>query len=552
MESFYGEADGVFTSTSAPRGESRAWSVENWGESISGRSESRCTACRELSGEIEAAEQFPYAETAFCESGEISPEQWSGADTANNFAESGAQSFSNEDAEAAFWTEQGLEYPEASYAGEVYEIGEHERFDSEFIEPSRFSADETSLEWTQYAEPERETPADCFKSRGDEPKFKVYPGATAEGMAEPYKTADPKIYGVTLLDYKVNDHSLRPAHEQALQALIAKIAADERAGLFSQSGGWQIDINGFASKTGNIDHNKTLSYWRANVAARALECLAAQAGLPPRRVSIKDVVGHGFEDDAIQNLEDPRRRRIQLSVHPPVVNKPEKPRTSNKFRICIEKLDPEVHFLPLPKFVPPQIRAVTEIMGYAKVTARYRIYDRELNSAQTYLYVGKGVVIQVPLDRVIPKKVKDKIPKSLWNLLGKVLGSIVPGGKDHGRGCTNFDVNVHRTADPIRNPPPVVEVRSFGGATDLAIPAPGLGGVQIGFKNSIFRYNGKATYSPNPLEIDWPRNLATRLVILTEGSATQVAATSREAGAEESSAGWLESNELMPAVAPYV
>jgi outer membrane protein OmpA-like peptidoglycan-associated protein len=507
MESFYSEADEIFAREYTPPSDvRRSFSAESWGEVIGSAIpeavEQQCQCPGKCSGEIDRSERY-FESPGF-----------------GSFDESSAGAPQSEAAfeaafEAASWTEQGLEYPERE---------EHEE----------------STELAQYFGPDLEAPADCYKLRGDEPKFAIYPGATSDGIAEPFKTPDPTNYGVTLLDYKVNDYSLRAAHQQALQALIAKIAADERSGLFSASGGWQISIDGFASKTGNFEHNRTLSHWRAWVAARALECLAAQAGLPPNRVVVMDIVGKGYEDDALANVEDPRRRRIQVSVHPPVARQPEKPRSSDKFKVCIEQLDFKVYPLPLPKSIPPHIRIAAEILAYAKVTARYRIYDRELGSSALYAYAGKGVSIQLPVDRMIPKVVKDYIPKPLWDLLGKFLASITPGGRNPKRGCAEFDVNVHRVPDPKRDKPNVVEVRSFGGATDLVIPSPGLGGVQIGFKNSIFRNNAKAQYKPNPLEIDWPRKLAARAVILTEGTATRVTSTPAREASEEVSDEWTE------------
>jgi outer membrane protein OmpA-like peptidoglycan-associated protein len=437
------------------------------------------------------------------------------------------EEFADEDY-ASEWGMTATESLGSELSEGYWEVSESEDFD-----PSHEAVLSSSME---------QEGAACCGTRGDEPKFAVYPGATAEGLAEPYNTNDPTKYGTVLWDYKVNDYTLRPAHSAALRALVTKIAADDRAGTFSASGGWVIGIDGFASRTGDFNHNKSLSYWRATVAARCLECLAAQAGLPPNRVSIGSIEGKGYEDTAAANVEDPRGRRIVVTVKPPGAKSPSvKPRTSNKFTICILDLKNEIYKVPLPKQAPGLLKAAVGIIGYAKTTARYRITDRELGRAQTYLYVGKGVVIDVPVDKIIPKKAKDVLPKPLWDLLGKVLGNTVPGGRKPGRECAPFDVFPSRTADPIRNPPAVIDVQSFGGATDMAVPAPGLGGVQIGFKNTTFRYNAKATYRPNPLEIDTARNLTTRVVILTDGTSRMVAAGSKEAEFGEAATVWHES-----------
>lgn len=367
------------------------------------------------------------------------------------------------------------------------------------------------------------TPGQCCGLRGDEPKFPIGNAATPNGVAESFIDPDPRIYGFQLWDYKINDYALRPRHKEALQSLIARIAADDRSGKFSESGGWSVTLDGHASKTGSAAHNDTLSYWRMAVAARCVECLAAKAGLPARRVVIDDKSrGHGYLE-AISNLEDPRRRLVRVTVHPPGVKPPPPRPPSDRFNICFQSITPKVVPLPIPELL--------DILAIATCNARFKIDDAKTGESQFYEYNGKGIALQVPIDKVIPKKVKDRIPKPLMDMIAKMLKSIVPGGGTPGTGCAPFRVHVHPTPDPKRIPAPTVTVRSFAGKSDLVVPAPGLGFTQIAFHNWLFFNKSRALIIPDPLEINTHAALTTRAVVATEGQSRMVAAGSREIGA---------------------
>ena len=93
-----------------------------------------------------------------------------------------------------------------------------------------------------------------------------------------------------------------PRHREALQKLVARIAADDRSGKFTESGGWSITIDGFASRTGSAAHNESLSAWRMMIAARCVECLRDKAGLRSGRIVIDSKSrGYGYLD-ALPNL----------------------------------------------------------------------------------------------------------------------------------------------------------------------------------------------------------------------------------------------------------
>jgi hypothetical protein len=367
-------------------------------------------------------------------------------------------------------------------------------------------------------------PGPCCGLRGDEPKFRVGNATTPDGVAESFTTSDPRIYGFRLWDYKVNDYTLRPRHKEALQALVARIAAEERSGRFSASGGWQITLDGFASKTGSFDHNKSLSAWRMMVAARCLECLAAKAGLPPRRVVIDDrSEGHGYLD-AIPNLEDPRRRMVNATVHPPEIKPPPVRPPSDQFKICFLSITPKIIPIPIPIKVIDEFQ---KILAIATTNAKFKIEDVKTGESQVYEYNGKGIALQVPIDKVIPKKVRDRIPKPLMDMIANMLKRVVPGGGTPGTGCAPFRVVVRPSSDPKRFPSPTVTVRSFSGKSNLIVPAPGLGLTQIAFNNSIF-FLKRTLIVPDPLEVNTHAALTTRVVVATEGLTRMIAAGARE------------------------
>lgn len=385
---------------------------------------------------------------------------------------------------------------------------------------------------------EAESPADdeapgaaCCGLRGDEPKFRIGGFATPDGVAEPRSTPDPRVYGIHLWDYRVNDYSLRPRHRDALRKLVDRIAADVRSGRFADAN-WRVTIDGFASRTGSEQHNLNLSWWRMNTVARCLECLVVQAGLPPGRVVLGDQRGLGYEN-AIPDVEDPRRRLVQVTVHPPSMAPPRPKPLSDRFRICFTSLDNKVRTLPIP--------GLHGMFGIASTTATYRIEDVRTRESQEYTFSGRGAAFQVPLNKVVPARVRDKIPKPVLDMITKLLGRTVPGGGRPGTGaCTPFGVHVFPTADPRRNPPPVITVRSFGGPVDLVVPHPALGSVQIGFRNTIFRLHAKALVKPDPLEVDVRRTLAPRVVVGVQGTATPVVRSREAADEEQPPLAWLE------------
>ncbi|MDJ0353909.1 D-Ala-D-Ala carboxypeptidase family metallohydrolase [Pseudarthrobacter sp. PH31-O2] len=435
--------------------------------------------------------------------------------------------------EAAF-TDESAYLDEALYADEGAEVEEMQSLPAmeavegaESVEASE-SFDEAgpfALEAAPFALLEAPSPRApvCGALRGDEPKFRLGGASTKEGVAEPRTTQDPRVYGVQLWDYKVNDYALRARHLQALQILVAKIAADVRSGRFSDAG-WKISVDGFASRTGNVDHNVSLSFWRMTTVARCLECLLAAAGIPPGRVTMGDQRGLGFQD-AVPNVEDPRRRLVQVSVHPPGLRPPPVRPSSDRFEICFTSLKNQVQSLPIP--------GTAGMLGVARTTAAYRIRDIQTRQVQAYSYTGLGFMLQVPVDKIIPAGVKKRLPKPLLDMIGKLLAKVVPGGGKPGTGtCTPFGVFVFPTPDPVRIPGPVIGVRSFAGDADLMVPAPGLGNVQIRFNNSIFRLHSKALVNPDPLEVNVSRALSAKAIIGTQGTATMVGPVSHEDSSE--------------------
>lgn len=549
MESFLEDQESVFATKFAPHGETCACG-------------GRCGAIPQLRdpgagrasySEAAGLAEYPTATTEYGTWPMQSGEDGYGARPDISIAEAGG----GESAAAeGTWSEWDLHYGEQDSPDEHLPQGETDPYftgredtyrllDSTSPHENTWDAMESDQQYGEFGHSGAggEVPTLCCRPRGDEPKFPVYPGATPDGVAEPYTTDDPKEYGVALWDYKVNDYALRPAHESALRSLVAKIAADDRAGVFSEYGGWHIDIEGFASRTGSDAHNKNLSWWRANVAARCILCMAEQAGLSAHgRLSVGSVEGKGYEG-ATSNEEDPRRRRLQIRVRPPRKAEPIPPRhAKDNFRLCLMSHKEEVS----------KVLRIYGILGYARVEARYRIQDRRTHEHQDYEYIGRGVAIDVPVDKVIPKKVMDKIPKPLWKLLTKALGGVVIPGKG-GPKCSeearwaDFDVTVVPPVDPKHDPPrAIVGVKSFGGKVAMAWPAPGLGAVQIDFKNPIFLYNAKAKYEPNPLQLQVDRTLTVRAVILTEGTARMISRREHEATSAESSTVWYEPQMSLP------
>jgi hypothetical protein len=264
------------------------------------------------------------------------------------------------------------------------------------------------------------------------------------------------------------------------------------------------------------------------IAARCLECLAAKVGLPPRRVVIDDKsVGHGYLD-AIPNVEDPRRRLVRVTVGPPGLRPPSPKPASDQFNICFTSITPKVCPIPIPIKV---IQDLQKILSIATCNAKFKIEDAKTGETQFYEYNGKGIALQVPIDKVVPKAVKDGIPKPLMDMIAKMLKRVVPGGGTPGKGCAPFRVAVHPTPnDPRRTPPPTVNVRSFAGKSELMVPAPGLGYTQMSFSNPLFFKNGRALILPDPLEINTHGALTTRVVVATEGVSTRIAASAREIG----------------------
>ena len=358
----------------------------------------------------------------------------------------------------------------------------------------------------------------CGGLRGDEPKFPVGGVATPSGVAEALVTQEPRVYGYQLWDYRVNDYRLRPHHNQALKDLVAKIASDVRSGRFRDVN-WQITVDGFASRTGSYDHNLSLSYWRMTTVARCLECLISQAGLPAGRVVLGNTASHGYEG-AVPNVEDPRRRLVQVAIHPPNLQPPPVKPPSDRFRLCVTSLE-ATSDLTVPY--------TFGILGIGRTKCTFRIEDLKTGESQNYRYEGMGVALQVPLGKII-KKVIPGVPKALVNIVGKLLSQITPGGAPPGTGpCTNFDVHVFPTPDPRRFPPPTITVRSFGGEMKMGVPAPGLGAVMMSFNNSLFRFHAKALVKPDPIEVNVARSLSPRTLVATQGQATRVAVPVREA-----------------------
>ena len=371
------------------------------------------------------------------------------------------------------------------------------------------------------------TPGQCCGLRGDEPKFPIGTFSTPNGAAEAFSNG-PNIYGFELWDYKVNDYTLRPRHKEALQKLVARIAADDRSGKFTESGGWSITIDGFASRTGSAAHNESLSAWRMMIAARCVECLRDKAGLRSGRIVIDSKSrGYGYLD-ALPNVEDPRRRLVRVTVGPPGVKPPPPRPASDRFNICFTSITPKLHTIPVPIKL---IEDLQKVIAIASCNAKFKIEDAASGEVQFYEYNGRGIALQVPVDKVIPKRVRDRIPKPLMDMIAKMLKRVVPGGGTPGTGCAPFRVHVHPSPDPKRIPSPTVDVRSFAGKSNLIVPAPGLGFTQIAFQNSLFLYKGKALILPDPLEINTHAALTSNVVVATEGTCTRVAAGSaREIG----------------------
>jgi len=225
----------------------------------------------------------------------------------------------------------------------------------------------------------------CCGLRGDEPKFPVGGMATPNGVAEALVTPDPRVYGYQLWDYRVNDYRLRPGHNQALKDLVAKITSDLRSGRFSDVN-WRITVDGFASRTGSYNHNLSLSYWRMATAARCLECLISQAGLPAGRVVLGDTAGRGYEG-AVPNVEDPRRRLVQVAVHPPDLKPAPVRPPSDRFRLCVTSLEATSDV---------SVPFTRDVLGIGRAKCTFRIEDVKTGESQDYRYVGLGVALASP------------------------------------------------------------------------------------------------------------------------------------------------------------
>ena len=67
----------------------------------------------------------------------------------------------------------------------------------------------------------------------------------------------------------------------------------------------------------------------------------------------------------------------------------------------------------------------------------------------------------------------------------------------------------------------------------------------ISFNNSLFRFHGKALVKPDPIEVNVARSLSQRVIVATQGRATAIARSAREALAAPGESSALAEAELV-------
>jgi hypothetical protein len=207
--------------------------------------------------------------------------------------------------------------------------------------------------------------------------FNPRKGDTVDGEVQPL-TATGDLRDAILYDFDIDDDTLKSNHtkylDDAVQFLSDQLAARAAAG----GTDWTVSIDGFASKTGESQHNEYLSKMReAAVEAYLKEAFAHNRALETR-VKL-DSRYHGFRDSPSTG-EDPKYRCVRVAVHRPG--------------------------FPPPPIVPTggstdwKIRVYTVAGGAFVVVAgevlTFQIRDVAKNACGVYYYLGGGISIPVP------------------------------------------------------------------------------------------------------------------------------------------------------------
>jgi outer membrane protein OmpA-like peptidoglycan-associated protein len=244
-------------------------------------------------------------------------------------------------------------------------------------------------------------------------QYRRRPGKTKEGLI--YTNAESTaVRDVLLYDFDIDSYDLKPNHENELDSLIKFMIDNLRRRKSGEK--WRITLDGYASRTGEKEHNRVLSQCRSHAVSNYIlaHFPKPDSGLDLFSFIEFSTTGHGFESTTVQG-EDPLGRSVRVTVHPPKDLPPPiilPTQKSTKFRIRSHGtvsggLSKEWLIFP---GLQDKLFKLLEQLKYLKWLKRlkvlkylavdvaiFELLDVENRRFAFFLYVGGGPQVPVPL-----------------------------------------------------------------------------------------------------------------------------------------------------------